>query len=78
MTANTDPYSCSITGLDVNGIRTITLKYADSLSNYCNITSSNASSSEIVCQYYNPFGSQDLTLDEIISNQILMLFTYDK
>ena len=69
---DTDPYSCSIAGLDVNGIRTITLNYADSLSNYCNITSTNSSNSEIVCQYYNPLGAYDLTLDQIIENQIFI------
>lgn len=70
--ANTEPYSCEIAGVDVNGIRTITLNYANTLSNYCAITSANSANSEIVCQYYNPFGAYDLTLDQIIENQIFI------
>lgn len=61
---------CEIAGLSLNQVRTIDLFYANTQQAYCDINSGNQAGSLVTCQYLNPFGESDLTLDEIILNQI--------
>jgi len=69
--ADSSGFNCALPGRDSNNIKTITLNYSNSQQGYCEINSSNLSNNQVTCQYYSING-QDLTLNEIIQNQIYL------
>lgn len=64
-------FNCALPNRDSNNIKTIVLNYSNSQQGYCEINSSNLSNNQVICQYYSING-QDLTLNEIIQNQIYL------
>jgi len=61
---------CEIEGLSINQTRTIDLIFSSLESSFCAISSLTQQANTFTYQYLNPFGEYDLTLEEIVSNQI--------
>jgi len=68
---------CNVDGISISQVKTIDLIYSNTEAGYCSITVNNQAQNTITCQYLNILwdSSQggnppDLTLNEIISNQI--------
>ena len=61
---------CEIDGISINQVRTIDLIFSPLESTFCEIGSLTQQDNTFTYQYLNPFGEYDLSLEEIVSNQI--------
>jgi len=64
------PCFCGVENINLLQVKTIDLIYSESQSDFCNVNLANQAQHTLTCAYLNPFGTDDLTFDEILLNQI--------